>query len=298
MRNLLWIAAASVIMLLAACGPKSSDNGSQPLGPASEVPLGDTLRLTIVPYEAADKLQDGYSPMATYLVSSLPGFNAGYADGNLAPGRPIADPGPNRVVRPGATTLSAAMSLYSTTFQWSIVGGPAGATLSNPTSASPVFTATANGTYVLQLVSGNGSASSAPAQLRLALDTTLPYDPAALRFADIKSTLQTGAGNCTGCHKAGGNGTVLPPVWYSSYDRAGTGAGTENSATNDHWFYTELRGGINFTDWIASPLLRKPSGNHHFGGERAGFKTSVAVGDPQRADYDKFVSWIVQGAPE
>jgi len=238
--------------------------------------------------------------MATYLVSDLTGigFSAGFIDGALAPERPIADPGPDRVVKQGATTLSAAMSLYATNYQWSIVSGPAGAALTNPTSAAPGFTAVADGAYVVQLVASKGTVSSAPAQLRIAVDSALPYDPTALRFADIRNTLQLGGGGCTTCHQAGGNGAVIPPIWYSSYDRAGTGPGTESSATNDHWFYTELRGRINFTDWIASPLLRKPSGQHHNGGLRAGFDTSLAPGAAGRADYDKFASWIVNGAPE
>ena len=69
--------------------------------------------------------------MATYLVSDLTGigFAAGFADGNLLPERPIADPGPDRLVKQGATTLSASMSLYSSTFQWSFVSNPGGATL-------------------------------------------------------------------------------------------------------------------------------------------------------------------------
>ena len=234
--------------------------------------------------------------MAAYLQSVTLG--GAFADGNLLPERPIADPGPDRVVRPGATTLSAAMSLYSTGYQWSIVSGPAGALLTNPASAAPVFTAVADGAYVLQLVSSKGTATSVPAQLRIAVDSTLAYDPTALRFADIKATLQSPVGGCTTCHQPGGNGAVTPPIWYASYDRAGTGIGTENSPTNDHWFYTELRGRINFTDWIASPLLRKPSGNHHNGNLRTGFDTSQAPGAPGRADYDKFVSWIVNGAPE
>ncbi len=238
--------------------------------------------------------------MATYLVSDLTGigFSAGYADGALAPERPIADPGPDRVVRPGATTLSASMSLYSTTYQWSIFSGPAGASLTNPTSASPVFSAATDGAYVVQLVSANATATSVAAQLRIVVDSTLAYDPSALRFADIKNTLQTSAGACTTCHQPGGNGAVIPPIWYTSFDRAGTGIGTENSATNNHWFYTELRGRVNFTDWIASPLLRKPSGNHHNGNLRLGFDTSLAPGAAGRADYDKFVSWIVNSAPE
>ena len=60
----------------------------------------------------------------------------------------------------------------------------------------------------------------------------------------------------------------------------------------------EVRGRINFTDLVGSALLRKPSGNHHNGGVRPGFDTSLLPGDPGRIDYDKFVAWILRGAPE
>ena len=250
------------------------DRGNMPLAKL----IYDKFRATVSQFQT----------MANYLLG------AGFSDGNLAPERPIADPGPDRVVRQGATTLSASMSLYSNTYQWSFVSNPGAATLVNLTSALPVFTATVDGTYVVQLVTSNGSATSAVKQLQIKVDNALPYVPTALRFADIKNTLQAGAGNCTQCHQAGGNGVVIPPIWYSSYDRSGTG----NAATNDNWFYAELRGRINFTDWVASPLLRKPSGNHHNGLLRAGFDTSQPIGDAARADYDKFVSWIVNGAPE
>ena len=236
--------------------------------------------------------------MATFLVSDLTGigFSAGFSDGNLLPERPIADPGPDRLVKQGATTLSASMSLYSSTYQWSFVSNPGGATLTNANSASPVFTAAVDGDYVVQLVASNTSASSTATQLKIKVNNALPYVPTAVRFADVKAVLQANPGSdgCQTCHKAGGNGIVIPPIWYSSYDRSGTGDAT----TNDHWFYTELRGRINFTDWIASPLLRKPSNHHHFGGLRPRFDSSLPLGDPGRADYDKVVSWIVNGAPE
>jgi len=240
-----------------------------------------------------------FQTMGTYLVSDLTGIlhAAGFADGAAMPGRPIADPGPDRVVKQGATTLSAAMSLYSATYQWSLVSGPVGgATLSNATSTQPTFTATIDGNYVLRLVASSATAASNPALLTILVDNTLPYVPSALRFADIKATLQGGAGACTTCHQPLGNGVVIPPIWYASYDRAGTGNGSD--ATNDHWFYTELRGRINFTDIVASPLLRKPSNHHHNGGLRLGFDTSQPPGAAARADYDKFLNWILNGAPE
>lgn len=229
-------------------------------------------------------------PMASFLVGK------GFADGGQRPGRPIADPGPGRVVKRLSTQLSAAMSLYSTSYQWSITSGPAGASLSGATSADPVFTALSNGTYVIQLITGNGSSISTPSSMTLVVNTALGYEPKDLRFvADIKP-LFSGGGLCTTCHQPNGNGVVIPPIWYSDYDRAGTGNPAD--ATNNHWLYTEVRGRINFTDIAASPLLRKPSGNHHNGAQRVGYNTSMPPGDPLRADYDKILGWILNGAPE
>ena len=264
-----------------------------------------------------------FQTVGTYLLTDLTGlvdgngaaFSEGYADGALMPGRPIADPGPSRVVKQGATTLSAAMSLYATSYQWTLVTNPgAGASLANTASATPVFTATLDGTYVVQLVASNATAASVPAQFTIVVDNTLPYAPSALRFAgagpglNIKDVLQTGVGGCTTCHQPGGNGTVMPPIFYTDEVRADTGSATD--ATNLHWFYTEVRGRINFTDLVASPLLRKPAGHHHganfnpdptvFPGvvPRAGFDTSLAPGAVGRADYDKVLNWILNGAPE
>jgi mono/diheme cytochrome c family protein len=194
------------------------------------------------------------------------------------------------------STLSASMSLYSSSYQWSIVSGPAGATLANAASSQTAFTAVLPGTYVIQLVTSKNGVASVPAQMTLVVDTALAFDPTLLRFADIKAILQTGGGGCTTCHQLGGNGTVTPPIWYTSYDRAATGNG--NDATNDHWFYTELRGRINFTDLHASKLLSKPSGHHHNGGLRTGFDTTAAPGQAARVDYDKILGWILNGAPE
>lgn len=243
-----------------------------------------------------------FQTMATYLVSDLTriGFAAGFSDGALMPGRPIADAGPDRVVKPGATVLSAAMSLYATSYQWTLLSGPAGgATLAGTSSAQATFSAALDGTYVVQLAASSASATSTPDQLTIVVDSSLPYLPSALRFGDIKAILQNpaaGSGQCSSCHQPGGDGTVLPPIWYASYDRAGTG--NANDATNDHWFYTELRGRINFTDIVGSPLLRKPSNHHHNGGLRPGFDDRLVPGAAGRADYDRVLNWILNGAPE
>ena len=215
----------------------------------------------------------------------------------LRPGRPISDPGPDRVVRPGATVLSAAGSLYANAYVWSLISGPSGATLTNATSVQPTFNATASGTYVLQLIASNGSTPGAAARVSIVVDSALPNAPSAIRFADIKAVLQSLSAGCTnaGCHSPGGAG-VIPPVFYTNSDR--NGDGIAGDATDDLWFYTEIRSRINFTDIVASPLLRKPSGNHHNGLQRPGFDTSVAPGQPARSSYDLFLNWILNSAPQ
>ncbi len=235
-------------------------------------------------------------PMAGYLASK------GLAEASSRAGRPVADPGPARVVKTLSTTLDGSMSLYSSTYQWTIVGGPAGASLTGASTLTPGFTAIADGAYTLQLVTGNGAVNSTPQTTTLVVDRNLPWDPAAVTFADIKTLLQTGPANCTTCHThardASGAQPQTPPVYYTDYDRAMTGDATD--ATNRQWLYADVRSRVNFTDIVASPLLRKPSGNHHGGGPQAlnGFNTDLRPGDPNRQGYDLIVAWILRGAPQ
>ena len=238
-------------------------------------------------------------PIGQFLIGK------GYADGAQKPGRPVADPGPGRVVKQGATSLSAAASLYSSDYQWSIVSGPVGgASLASATGLQTTFNATADGTYRVQLIASKGAVQSTPVQITIEVSNVLPYDPAALRFAtDIKPILGAGGANCVSCHQPGGNGTVIPPIWYTDYDRNGDGL---TNSVDEAWFYTELRGRINFTDIVASPLLRKPSNHHHNGGQQPGFNTTakpepVAAFDSSatgRGNYDKVLNWILNGAPQ
>ena len=230
--------------------------------------------------------------MASSVATFLQGEGQNARDGSgalLVPGRPLADPDPDRTIRQGATTLSGLRSLFSTGYQWSFISNPGGATLTNPNTAQPTFTATANGTYVLQLVTSRGALQSSPATLTLVVNNALTPAPSAIRFADIKTVLQSGV--CVGCHVSGGNA----PIIYTNIDRNGDSV---VDATDDLWFYTELRGRINFNEIAASPLLRKPSGNHHGGGLRSGFDTSAAPGQGGRINYDLFLNWILNGAPQ
>ncbi len=244
-----------------------------------------------------DAFYSGTGPesVATFLQGA--GYTARDSVGAaLKPGRPIADPGPSRTVRQGATTLSASNSLYSSTYLWSLVSGPTGgATLTNTTAVQATFNATLDGTYIVQLVTGNGSTQGTPVQISIVVNNSLSPAPSAIRFADIKAILQSTQAGCTGagCHAAG---TISAPVFYTDVDRNGDGV---INATDDAWFYAEVRSRINFTDVSASPLLRKPSGNHHNGQLRPGFNESnTAPGQSARASYDTFLNWILNGAPQ
>lgn len=237
--------------------------------------------------------------MATYLTSK------GFSGTSTAPGRPVADPGPHRVVPGPSATLSAAMSLFSTGYQWSIQTDPVGgATITNANTSTATLNTAGNGTYVIQLITSRGTTLSTPVTVNVVVNSALTYNPTALRFADIKAILQTGGGGCTGCHAQSNSGSGVPPIWYTNYDRNADGAEDLMGGTNvldNQWFYRELRGRINFTDWVASPLLRKPSGNHHGGGALplTGFDIRTEPpGHADRVDYDKILGWIMNGAPE
>lgn len=215
----------------------------------------------------------------------------------LQPGRPIADPGPDRVVTQGSAELSAEGSLFADIYRWSIVSGPdgiippTGVSLIGANSAEPIFTASVDGTFVLQLVAAKGFIQSDPARLTVVVKSQLSPAPAEIRFSDIQRVLgQTKLQGdsfdaCISCHSLGG--TKPTPVFYG---KDGTSVDVD---------YETIRGRINFTDIVASPLLRKPSGNHHGAGDapRPGFNASMPPGHGERENYDLFLNWILNGAP-
>jgi hypothetical protein len=136
--------------------------------------------------------------------------------------------------------------------------------------------------------------------------------PKPTTFATVKAIIQnTTTVGCTGCHNsfAASNTSYSPPISYESYDRDGD---TDIDADDDYEFYRALRGRVNLTDFLASPLLRKPTGNHHGGGQvlnstsvtacvaPAGFPQClpfVTYGDYSTAVYNTFLDWIEHGAP-
>jgi mono/diheme cytochrome c family protein len=237
----------------------------------------------------------GEETLASFLGGQ--GFAARDVSGRpLRPGRPIADPGPDRVLRQGATRLSGSGSLFASTYAWSIASVPNGslpATLTDANTAQPTFNAASDGTYVLSLVVGNDSAQSAPKLQTLVVSNALTPAPSAIRFSDVKAILQDGQ-KCQGCH--GPAGPFPVPIYFTNEDRDGDGvAGT---ATDDAWYYAEVKSRINFAEIATSELLRKPAGLHHRGGRGDSFDTSLAPGQPGRAKYDVFLNWALNGAPQ
>ena len=210
----------------------------------------------------------------------------------VKPGVPVAVVGPDRAVATGATKLSGVNSQYTASYAWTVVSG--NATLTDASTATPTFNASAAGTYVVQLVASNGGTQSAPVRQTIVVTSGLSPVPSAIRFADIKNIMQEG-NRCTQCHSPTGT-LPHPPLWYSNEDR--NGDGIVGDATDDAWFYAEVRSRINFTDVEGSALLRKPSGNHHGGLLIQGFDTSKPPGDPARFRYDLFANWILNGAPK
>lgn len=209
----------------------------------------------------------------------------------LKAGRPIADPGLSRVTRPGAIALNGTRSLYANGYTWSLVSGPAGATLTGATAATATLTANTPGSYVVQLIVSNGTVRSDPVRITIVVSSTLTPAPADIRFADIKAMIQ--ASTCTNCHSATGT-LPRPPVYYTNTDRNGDGS---VDATDDRFFYEELRSRVNFVDLASSQLLRKPSGNHHGGNLIPRFTATLEPGESGRRDYDLVVNWILNGAP-
>lgn len=275
----------------------------------------------------SDRFWSGTGPDT--LATWLEGLGLGYVahDGSgkvLKPGRPIAEPGPDRTTDSPAT-LSAADSMYATSYAWSIASGPPSndGVLTNANTAQATLTATVKGTYVLQLIVSNGSMQSAPATVNVDIEApgtlVLPIAAKNIHFSDIKAFLQSTVPGCTGCHSNGTTSLATwsygPPILYDNVDRNGDGtvdSGTPGSI-DDLWFYTELRGRLNFTDIDASPLLLKPTGHHHGGGLVIDTSSTTAcsgttsypacqpyatLGDYYKAQYNKIVLWALNGAPQ
>ena len=233
--------------------------------------------------------------LARYLESLGVGIIATSGGEALRPGRPVADPGPTRMVRAATNAaLSGTNSLFATSYSWAVVSSPGGgnAVITNPTAATATFQASTLGDYGVRLTVRNGSGASDSKTITVTVDASFP-DPASIRFASVKNILRNvvhPGGTCISCHIDGAATTT--PVAYTDIDRDGVGGVT---ATDDAWFYKELVGRVNLTEIIDSPLLRKPTGNHHGGG--APIVLTGGSPPPGLSNFSKVYYWILNGMP-
>jgi hypothetical protein len=279
-----------------------------------------------------------YQELDLFLAASNPvandvrSFKVTDANGNqLKPGRPIANPGPDRPIATLSTQLSAEMSMFADTYSWSIVTNPSGlATLSSTTGSRVTFTAgsdaTADGMYEVQLIASRNGVQSDPVILQIFVNTanwptavsgvknTTYPKPADIRFADIKKVFS----QCTGCHSPSNTSTSTdPPIYFTNIDRNGDGVVESGvGQTDDVLFYNQILSLVNFTDIDKSELVQHPSGHAHKGGFLTGFSSkgkssktkgipsTVSLpaeyyppGNPDRDAYDMFINWMLNGAP-
>ena len=239
--------------------------------------------------------------LAAYIDSVLGAGTATTASGAAKqPGRPIADPGPVRMVQAGTNApLSGADSLFATSYSWAVTSSPPGgdAIITNASSSAASYFATVPGTYTVRLTVASGSQTDSKT-VDITVDSSFP-NPASIKFAHVLDVLRNnphgGSQNCTtgGCHDVIGG---APPIVYAqNVDRDGVGgAGT---ATDEIWFLSELRGRANLTEIAASPLLRKPTGNHHAGNSPIDLTLVGAPGLAALTSFSKLYYWIVNGMP-
>jgi hypothetical protein len=225
----------------------------------------------------------------------------------LRPGRPIADPGPDRTIpNSGSVKLSAANSQFADTYQWTKISC-ANATLANATAIRPTLTPTGTGVCQLQLVVGNGTDTSEPMPLNVTIAGSVTPAPSSVDFSYIRDILQgtnpePTKAFCNGCHFDGA--TDMPVIW-DDYDRTGNGCTTTcNSDYYTVWaFYEDIRARINWTDLSDSRMLRRPSyTDYHGGGLIDGFdiygQSFALYGVTYDATlYPIFRDWVLNGAP-
>ncbi len=235
------------------------------------------------------------SILASY-IDSVPGAGAATTSSGATkqPGRPIADPGPNRMVRTGANAaLYGGDSLFATSYAWTLDPGTPGATITNPNSPTATFFSAFPGNYTVHLTVGSRGQSDSRT-VTVTVDDTF-RTPATIKFAHVKDLLQNGS-TCTTCHlpTAVVQPSATPPIWFTSFDRNFSGGAAD--ATDDDWFYGEILGRVNLTEIGSSPLFRKPSdpvgGNHHNGGTLFNLATTGGLWN-----FSVIYNWILNGAP-
>ena len=242
--------------------------------------------------------------IAPYVTDSS-GFAARRTDSNgdiILPGRVVARAGLDRVTSPGAPiTLDARATFFAESYLWELVSSPAGSTvnIASPNAIRSDFSADTDGDYVISLTATSDSTDATKTDmLSIKLDSTLPVAPRSLTFynniTDEFSALRPVTGSaraCDSCHKDAGGVDGVPMWWTAIQSSVAQPVGTP--LLN---LYEQAMARV-MPEFIEdSLLLKKPSGQHHYGRQADGFDTSLPVGEVDRASYDLFVNWIAEGA--
>jgi len=217
------------------------------------------------------------------------------------PGRAIADAGPDRTST-SPVRLFGANSRFVERYNWRITSEPDGsdAVLTESDTARPVLTTSVDGLYEITLSASYHTSVDTDTVL-IKVDNGLtaastPRDPKTITFDDIRTVFdtpqdplnssETDFKACSDCHSQTDVGIAgVPVIWQDDDQQPATGT----------TFYEEVRARIDFNDPVNSLLLTKPSNNHHYGGMREGFEVDNPA---NRQNYDLFLNWILEGAPE
>ncbi len=233
-------------------------------------------------------------------VSDSPGFKdrrVNADDDIIMPGRILARAGPDRVTRRNAKiSLNAQASLFAETYSWEVVSKPgrANVELSNSSGMKANFSADRNGDYRVRLTASSSEGGSKTDTLEIKVDNGLAIAPRELTFIDDIGPFMSAPANCNSCHVNGGEAGV--PVWWDADGNQPIVPPTTTADLPALGFYEQVLARVNLEAIEDSLLLKKPSGNHHFGNQRTGFDTSQSVGAAGRANFDMFVNWIAEGA--
>jgi len=159
---------------------------------------------------------------------------------------PVANAGVQQRATQGATVnLTGATSTdpfgQTLTYQWSLLSRPAGstATLSNPTTATPSFTADAAGTYVAQLIVSDSVRASAPATVTI---STVNSSPLANAGPDQSGIVLGSTVNLNGGSSFDPDASPLSYHWSMLARPAGSSAALSSASVSNPSFTGDVGG--------------------------------------------------------
>ena len=139
------------------------------------------------------------------IVSNNFGTDTAYVTVSTSNSPPVANAGPGQSLPLGATatlngSLSSDVDGNLLTYAWLFTSRPIGssAVLANPTSVNPTFMLDRAGAYVIQLISSDGTLSSAPATVTISTINTQPVANAGpTQAVNVGSLVPLNGGNST-----------------------------------------------------------------------------------------------------